>query len=45
MGRTIQCGLHQALEAKGKVEVANESMTYATVTFQNFFRLTRKLVR
>ena len=42
-GRRYNDGLHQALEAKEKVEVANESMTYATVTFQNFFRLYTKL--
>lgn len=42
-GRRYNDGLHQALEAKEKVEVANESMTYATVTFQNFFRLYEKL--
>lgn len=42
-GRRYNDGLHQALEAKEQVEVANESMTYATVTFQNFFRLYTKL--
>ncbi len=36
-------GLHQAIEAKEHVEVANESKTLATITFQNYFRLYDKL--
>ncbi len=36
-------GLHQAIEAKENVSVANESRTLATITFQNFFRLYAKL--
>ena len=42
-GRRYNEGLHQAIEAKEKVEVANESKTLATITFQNFFRLYDKL--
>ncbi len=42
-GRRYNEGLHQAIEAKEKVEVANESKTLATITFQNFFRLYSKL--
>ena len=42
-GRRYNEGLHQAIEAKEGLEVANESKTLATVTFQNFFRLYRKL--
>ncbi len=38
-GRRYSEGLHQALEAKEKVEVQQESRTLASVTFQNFFRL------
>ena len=36
-------GLHQAIEAKEGVEVQNESKTLATITFQNYFRLYKKL--
>ena len=36
-GRRYSDGLHQAIEAKEHVEVRHESMTYATITFQNFF--------
>ena len=36
-------GLHQAIEAKEGVEVAQESKTLATITFQNYFRLYTKL--
>ena len=36
-GRRFSDGLHQAIEAKEKVEVKRESMTLATITFQNFF--------
>ncbi len=42
-GRRYNEGLHQAIEAKEGVEVANESKTLATITFQNFFRLYSKL--
>ncbi len=43
LGRRFNDGLHQAIEAKEGVEVAHESRTLATVTFQNFFRLYSKL--
>ncbi|MDD5952422.1 MAG: preprotein translocase subunit SecA [Oscillospiraceae bacterium] len=42
-GRRYNDGLHQAIEAKEGVEVARESKTLATITFQNFFRLYNKL--
>lgn len=42
-GRRYSEGLHQAIEAKEKVEVARESKTLATITFQNYFRLYAKL--
>ena len=42
-GRRYNEGLHQAIEAKEGVTVANESKTLATITFQNFFRLYKKL--
>ena len=42
-GRRYNEGLHQAIEAKEGVEVASESKTLATITFQNFFRLYSKL--
>ncbi|MEG2119911.1 MAG: preprotein translocase subunit SecA, partial [Pseudoflavonifractor sp.] len=42
-GRRYSEGLHQAIEAKEKVEVARESKTLATITFQNYFRLYGKL--
>ena len=42
-GRRYSEGLHQAIEAKEHVEVANESKTLATITFQNYFRLYDKL--
>jgi preprotein translocase subunit SecA len=42
-GRRYNEGLHQAIEAKEGVEVASESKTLATITFQNFFRLYEKL--
>ncbi len=41
-GRRYNEGLHQAIEAKEKVDVASESKTLATITFQNFFRLYKK---
>ena len=42
-GRRYNEGLHQAIEAKERVKVAEESKTLATITFQNFFRLYDKL--
>ena len=42
-GRRYNEGLHQAIEAKEGVQVAGESKTLATITFQNFFRLYHKL--
>ncbi|NLT57882.1 MAG: preprotein translocase subunit SecA [Clostridiales bacterium] len=42
-GRRYSEGLHQAIEAKEGVEVQRESRTLATITFQNYFRLYRKL--
>ena len=43
LGRRFNDGLHQAIEAKEGVEVAQESKTLATITFQNYFRLYTKL--
>ena len=43
IGRRYNEGLHQAIEAKEGVEVQNESKTLATITFQNYFRLYKKL--
>ncbi len=43
IGRRYSEGLHQAIEAKEGVKVERESKTLATITFQNFFRLYRKL--
>ena len=42
-GRRYNEGLHQAIEAKEGVTVANESRTFATITFQNYFRMYHKL--
>ena len=42
-GRRFSDGLHQALEAKEKVKVRNENQTLASITFQNYFRLYKKL--
>ncbi|MBQ6160500.1 MAG: preprotein translocase subunit SecA [Oscillospiraceae bacterium] len=42
-GRRYNEGLHQAIEAKEGVQVESESKTLATITFQNFFRLYKKL--
>ena len=42
-GRRYNEGLHQAIEAKEKVAVLQESMTLATVSFQNYFRIYKKL--
>ena len=43
MGRRYNEGLHQAIEAKEGVEVAHESKTLASITFQNYFRMYDKL--
>jgi preprotein translocase subunit SecA len=42
-GRRYSEGLHQAIEAKERVTIQRESITLATITFQNFFRLYEKL--
>ena len=42
-GRRFSDGLHQAIEAKEKVEIQAESQTLASVTFQNYFRMYNKL--
>jgi preprotein translocase subunit SecA len=42
-GRRYAEGLHQAIEAKERVKVQRESLTYATITFQNYFRMYKKL--
>jgi preprotein translocase subunit SecA len=42
-GRQFSEGLHQALEAKEKVEVKKETTTLATITYQNYFRMYQKL--
>ena len=42
-GRRYNNGLHQAIEAKEHVKIADESKTLATITFQNFFRMYDKL--
>ncbi len=42
-GRRYSDGLHQAIEAKEGLEIQNESMTMATITFQNYFRMYEKL--
>ena len=43
LGRRYNEGLHQAIEAKERVQVARESKTLATITFQNYFRMYEKL--
>ena len=43
IGRRYSDGLHQAIEAKEGVKVESESKTLATITFQNYFRMYRKL--
>ncbi len=43
LGRRYSEGLHQAIEAKEHVTVANENKTLATITFQNYFRMYEKL--
>ena len=42
-GRRYSDGLHQAIEAKEKLEVAGENQTLATITLQNYFRMYTKL--
>lgn len=42
-GRRYSDGLHQAIEAKERLEIQNESMTLASITFQNYFRMYNKL--
>ncbi|MFK7829192.1 MAG: preprotein translocase subunit SecA [Congregibacter sp.] len=42
-GRRLSEGLHQAIEAKEKVSIQNESQTLASTTFQNYFRIYNKL--
>ena len=42
-GRRFSDGLHQALEAKEKVEIQSENQTLASITYQNYFRLYEKL--
>ena len=42
-GRRYSNGLHQAIEAKEGVKIANENKTLATITFQNYFRMYKKL--
>ena len=43
IGRRYNEGLHQAIEAKEGVEIADENRTVATITFQNYFRMYKKL--
>jgi len=43
IGRRYSEGLHQAIEAKEKVQVKKESKTMATITFQNYFKMYKKL--
>ena len=43
IGRRYSEGLHQAIEAKERVVIRNENQTQATITFQNYFRLYKKL--
>ncbi len=42
-GRRYSDGLHQAIEAKERVQIQNENQTYASITFQNYFRMYKKL--
>ena len=42
-GRRFSDGLHQAIEAKEKVEIQEENQTLASITYQNYFRLYKKL--
>lgn len=43
IGRRYNEGLHQAIEAKEHVAIRSENKTLATITFQNFFRMYKKL--
>ena len=43
VGRRYSNGLHQAIEAKEGVKIQGENKTYATITFQNFFKIYKKL--
>ena len=43
VGRSFSDGIHQAIEAKEKVRITNETKTIATITYQNFFRLYKKV--
>ena len=42
-GRRFSDGLHQSIEAKEKVEIQEENQTLASITYQNYFRLYKKL--
>lgn len=42
-GRRYSDGLHQAIEAKERIDIKNENVTYATITLQNYFRMYNKL--
>jgi len=42
-GRRWSEGIHQSIEAKEKVAIQNENQTYASITFQNYFRLFKKI--
>ena len=42
-GRRFGDGLHQALEAKEKIEIQAENQTLASITYQNYFRLYKKI--
>ncbi len=42
-GRRYEGGLHQAIEAKERVRIQQENLTYATITLQNYFRMYKKL--
>jgi len=43
LGRRYSGGLHQSIEAKERVRIQRETMTFATITFQNYFRMYNKL--
>ena len=43
VGRTYSDGLHQAIEAKEKVKIKPETVTFASITYQNFFRIYNKI--
>ena len=42
-GRRWSEGLHQSIEAKENVTIQNDNQTYASITFQNYFRLFNKI--